>query len=66
MNNYQKIVLIFGALFLLITLIPSVDIGHAAFPMKTLFEALGIIVVMCLFLYAFKGFKKKRGKGRKK
>ena len=66
MNNYQKIVLIFGALFLLITLIPSRDIGLSAFPVKTLVEGLGIIVVMCLFLYAFKDFGKKQVNVRKK
>jgi len=66
MNNSQKIVLVFGALFLLITLIPSGDISHAAFPVNTLFEGLGIIVVMFLFLYAFKDLGKKIDKVKKK
>jgi hypothetical protein len=65
-NGYQQIVLILGAIFLLIILIPSEDIGHSAFPMHTLFMALGTILVMCLFLYAFKDLGEKRDKGKKK
>jgi ABC-type antimicrobial peptide transport system permease subunit len=66
MNGYQKIVLFFGAVSLLIILIPSVDIAHSAFPMNTLFIALGIMVAICLFFYAFKDLDKKKNKRKKK
>ncbi len=66
MNGYQKIVLIFGILILFISLIPSDDISHAAFPMETLLKGLGIALVMGLFLYAFKDLGKGKVKGKKK
>lgn len=66
MNGYQKIVLIFGSAFLLITLLPSDDTVQSAFSQNPIFEVIGIIVVMGLFLYAFKDLGKKRGKKRKK
>jgi hypothetical protein len=66
MNGYQKIVLIFGSAFLLITLLPSDDTVQSAFSQNPIFEVIGILIVMGLFLYAFKDLGKKRGKKRKK
>ena len=66
MNGYQKIVLIFGAAFLLITLLPTENMSRSVFSTETMLEVLGIFVVMGLFLYAFKDLGEKRGKRRKK
>ena len=62
-NGYQKLVLIFGTVFLLVTLLPAGDASQSVLPPNPIFEVVGILVVMGLFMYAFKDLGKK-GKKR--
>jgi len=65
MNGYQKTVLVIGALLLCIILIPSNDLDGSIFTMETLLKGLAILVVMGLFLFAFKDLGKGKQKGKK-
>jgi len=66
MNGYQKIVLVFGGLFLFLTLVPSIDKPQSTSSVEVIFQLSAIIVATGLFLYAFKDLGKKRGKKKKK
>ena len=66
MNGYQKIVLVFGGVFLLLTIVPALDKPQSISSMEVILQFSAIIVATGLFLYAFKDLGKKRGKKRKK
>ena len=66
MNGYQKIVLAFGCLFLLLTIIPSSDKPQSISSLEVILQLSAITVATGLFLYAFKDLGKKRGKKSKK
>jgi hypothetical protein len=66
MNGYQKIVLVFGGLFLFLTIVPLWDKTQSTSSMEVILQLSAIVVATALFLYSFKDLGKKKGRRRKK
>jgi hypothetical protein len=66
MNGYQKIVLVFGCLFVLITVVSLLDKSQSTSSLEVILQLSAIVTATCLFLYAFKDLGKKRGGKRRK